>query len=142
MIFQFYHLLPNSRRSRTCGPIMIRAGVWQYWNAAAGPHPNAPRSCSSWWACRTGSTICPRELSGGEMQRAASRAPWSPLPRLLLADEPTGNLDRRSGSRVLRILRTLNREEKLTIVNGDSRSGHCEQAACHGAIGRKGQVSL
>jgi lipoprotein-releasing system ATP-binding protein len=115
-IFQFYHLLPElSALENVMMPQLIRHGVWSY-----RAHRGRIRKEATALLERVGLghrlTHHPSELSGGEMQRAAIARALAGDPAIVLADEPTGNLDAGSGQAVLDLLRDLNRERGLTMI--------------------------
>lgn len=58
----------------------------------------------------------PTQLSGGEQQRVAIARAFANAPRIMFADEPTGNLDSDTGARIVELLEALNRESKTTII--------------------------
>jgi lipoprotein-releasing system ATP-binding protein len=116
MIFQFYHLLPElSTLENVLAPIMIRFGFLRYWRERP-QHLERAKQLLEMVGLGHRLTHKPRELSGGEMQRAAIARALVSQPKLLLADEPTGNLDQKTGGEILALLKNLNREQGLTIV--------------------------
>ncbi len=118
-IFQFFHLLPTltaaeniefplqllgmprEQRRQRVEALLQRVGVNHRANAL------------------------PSQLSGGEMQRIAIARAVSHQPKLLLADEPTGNLDSTSGENILALLRELSEEQGVALV----LVTHSEEAA-------------
>lgn len=72
----------------------------------------------------------PQQLSGGEMQRAAIARAVIHRPSLLIADEPTGNLDSENGAKVLGLLGELNRELSLTILLATHSAETAAAATC------------
>jgi lipoprotein-releasing system ATP-binding protein len=116
IIFQFYHLLPElSALENVLTPAMISRSVMGYFRNRKSLTHRAEAMLD-----RVGlldrKTHKPSEMSGGEMQRVAIARSLMSEPELLLADEPTGNLDTETGESILQLLRQLNNEDGLTIV--------------------------
>ena len=126
MIFQFYHLLPElTTFENVLTPAMIGESALGYWRRRRGYHDRAHEMLDLVGLSHR-LKHKPRELSGGEMQRTAIARALVARPRVLLADEPTGNLDKGSGSEIIGLLRQLNRQQNLTIVmvTHDSQIAH------------------
>ncbi|ATO32131.1 Lipoprotein-releasing system ATP-binding protein LolD [Dickeya dianthicola] len=72
----------------------------------------------------------PAQLSGGEQQRVALARAFSGRPRVLFADEPTGNLDRQTGERIANLLFSLNRDFATTLIlvtHDEQLAARCER---------------
>jgi lipoprotein-releasing system ATP-binding protein len=129
MIFQFYHLLPElTLLENIMAPALIGHSIFSYWRN---------RSIILDRAKELAKTVGldhrlnhrPSQLSGGEMQRTAIARALISDPALLLADEPTGNLDQETGSSILTLLRSLNETQNLTIVmvtHDESIASQCD----------------
>ena len=115
-VFQFYHLLPElSLMENVLTPLMIRHSIWGYWTRRR-EYQDRAREMIDRVGLGHRLTHRPSELSGGEMQRAAIARSLVAHPEILLADEPTGNLDARTGREIIDLLSKLNEQEQLTII--------------------------
>jgi lipoprotein-releasing system ATP-binding protein len=116
MVFQAYHLLPElTALENVLSPLLVRHGVWA-WLRERGEARRRATDLLTRFGLGERLHHKPRQLSGGEMQRVAIARALVGGPRLLLADEPTGNLDAESGAGILDVLTALNRSEGLSIV--------------------------
>ncbi|RMG37935.1 MAG: ABC transporter ATP-binding protein [Planctomycetota bacterium] len=115
-VFQFYHLLPElTVLENVLTPLMIRQGVLSYWRQRRTLRRAAEEIVQAVGLAHRRNHR-PAELSGGEMQRAAIARALVAGPEILLADEPTGNLDANTGAGIMELLHQLNEQTGLTII--------------------------
>ena len=126
-VFQFYHLLPEFTAFEN---VMLPA-------ICKGAKPSACKERAEELLAMVGleerMTHKPGQLSGGEQQRAAIARALFNKPSVVLADEPTGNLDENTGQGIMRLLWDLNESERMTlvIVTHDEQLASSAQRAVH-----------
>lgn len=109
-VFQFFNLLPTLTVSDNIALPCLLAGM-------NGDEADArARTLAERVGIAHRLSHYPQQISGGEMQRAAIARALVHKPAVLVADEPTGNLDSENGARVLALIRELNRELGVTIL--------------------------
>ena len=109
-VFQFFHLVPRLSALENVELPMQIAGL-----APAERRPRAEAALAAVGLAER-ARHRPDQLSGGQRQRVAIARATVMRPRLILADEPTGNLDRASGREVVELLERLHRERGMTLV--------------------------
>lgn len=124
-VFQFYHLLPEfTVLENVIIPLLIR-GMTKEKARGKGlailDEVSLVEKAPLW----------PRQLSGGEQQRIAIARALVNEPRLLLADEPTGNLDWKTGQRILKLIKNLHTKRELSsiiVTHNETVAQFCDEA--------------
>jgi putative ABC transport system ATP-binding protein len=109
-VFQAFHLLPRMSSLENVELPLVYKGIHK------DERRERAKDCLTKVGLGDRIDHSPSELSGGEQQRTAIARALVNSPRLILADEPTGNLDSKSAEEIMEILSNLNQEERITVV--------------------------
>jgi putative ABC transport system ATP-binding protein len=121
-VFQNYNLLARTSALQNVELPLIYAGsrpsTGRLWAQNGGNHGRRKRAIAALEAVGLGDRLNhrPNELSGGQQQRVAIARALVSDPSIILADEPTGNLDSKSGAEIVCIFQKLNQEHGITVV--------------------------
>lgn len=130
-VFQFFHLIPRLTASENIELPMMLAGIDKDQRKARS------HQLLQDFGLLDRSSHKPEQLSGGQRQRVAIARATVMKPRILLADEPTGNLDRASGMEVVSLLEALNANGMtLIVVTHDPEIGKRARRQLHMIDGR------
>ena len=117
-VFQFFHLVPRLTSAENVELPLVLAGI------DPGERRSRVQSVLSILGISDRAKHRPDQLSGGQRQRVAIARATIMQPKVILADEPTGNLDRASGNDVVKILEDLNKDDiTLILVTHDPELG-------------------
>lgn len=129
-VFQSFNLIPNLSALENVTLPMEFAGISKAERIARA------RSLLERFGLAPRLNHRPKELSGGEMQRVAIARAMANEPRLILADEPTGNLDSKTGQTIYGLLKEVARERTVLVVTHDERLAQLADRVLHIRDGR------
>ncbi len=115
-VFQFYHLLPelNVMENTMLAPMIEHS--WFAFRSRRNDLRERATALLKSFGLERRLHHRPSQLSGGERQRVAIARALMNRPRILFADEPTGNLDQETGQQIMSVLEALHRDQKQTII--------------------------
>jgi putative ABC transport system ATP-binding protein len=132
-VFQQFNLLTRTSALENVAMPLVYAGVGKRERALRAREALRVVGLAGREQART------NELSGGQQQRVAIARAIVNDPEIVLADEPTGNLDSRMGEEIMQLLLALNRDRGITVIMV-THDAHCATYAQHQVVFRDGQI--